>query len=43
MAGNFEMTNVKTLHVTKDRLLDTLRENLEHHRIEYREAVPGYN
>jgi hypothetical protein len=43
MAGNFEMTNVKTLHVEKSRLLRALHDNLSKHRAEYLEAVEGYN
>jgi hypothetical protein len=43
MAGNFEMTNVKTVQVEKGRLLKTLHQNLGKHRVEYLTAVQGYH
>ena len=42
MASNYGKTAMKSITVNKDRLLATLRKNLEKHKTEYAEAREGY-
>lgn len=42
MAGRYERTAIKTIRVRKERLLETLRSNLDEHRGAYEDAMRGY-